>query len=139
MKNHKQANLTIHGQQADRSRPSRRGRRDRDPDPDWGRRVSGDSPGAVILLAALLVSLPPRRWAPIVGVSLAILILVGAFVTPSMGNRLSEPGEIGPFIGRSVQMLGLITAVVTGIVATVQNFRTPYARRSVVRRAFSGS
>ena len=85
---------------------------------------------AVILLAAaLLVSLPLWRWAPIVGVSLAILILVGAFVTPSTGNRLSEPGEIGPFIGTSVQMLGLITAVVTRIVATVQNYRTPSTRR----------
>ena len=59
MKNHKQANLAIHGQQADRSRPGLRGRRDRDPDPDWGRRVSDDPPGAVILLAALLVSLLP--------------------------------------------------------------------------------
>lgn len=87
-------------------------------------------PGAVILLAAaLLVSLLPWRWAPIVGVSLAILILVRAFVTSSMGNRLSEPGENGPFIGTSVQMLGLITAVVTRIVATVQNYRTPSTRR----------
>jgi hypothetical protein len=62
-------------------------------------------------------------------VSLAILILVGAFVTPSTGNRLSEPGEIGPFIGTSAQMLGLITAIVTGIVATVQNCRTLFTRR----------
>ncbi len=51
MKNYKQANLTIHGQQADRSRPGLRGRRDRDQDPDWGRRVSDDRPGAVILSA----------------------------------------------------------------------------------------
>ena len=59
MKNHKQANLAIHGQQADRSRPSRMGHRDRDQEPDWGRRVSDDPPGAVVLLAALLVSLLP--------------------------------------------------------------------------------
>ena len=86
--------------------------------------------GTVILLAAaLLVSLPLWRWAPIVRVSLAILILVGAFDTSSTGYRLSEPGEIGPFIGTSVQMLGLITAVVTGIVATVQNYRTLSTRR----------
>jgi hypothetical protein len=83
-------------------------------------------PGAVILLAAaLLVSLLPWRWAPGVGVALAILILVGAFVTPGTGNRLSEPGEIDPFIGTSVQMLGLLTAVVAGIVVTVQNYRIP--------------
>lgn len=87
-------------------------------------------PGAVILLAAaLLVSLLPWRWAPVVGVALAILILVGAFVTPGTGNRLSEPEEIGPFIGTSVQMLGLLTAVVAGIVATVQNYRIPAMRR----------
>ena len=86
-------------------------------------------PGAVILLAAaLLVSLLPWRWAPIVGVALAILILVGAFVTPGKGNRLSEPREIGPFIGTSVQMLGLIT-VAAGMVATVQNYRIPSTKR----------
>ena len=87
-------------------------------------------PGAVILLAAaLLVSLLPWRWAPVVGVAPAILILVGAFVTPGTGNRLSEPGEIGPFIGTSVQMLGLLTGGVAGIVATVQNYRIPAMRR----------
>jgi len=43
-------------------------------------------PGAVILLAAaLLVSLLRWQWAPVVGVALAILILVGAFVTPGTG------------------------------------------------------
>jgi hypothetical protein len=61
MKNHKQANLPIHGQQADRNGPGLSGGRDRDQDPDWGRRVSDDRPGAVILLAALLVPLLPWR------------------------------------------------------------------------------
>ena len=63
-------------------------------------------PGAVILLAAaLLVSLLSWRWAPVVGVALAILILVGAFVTLGTGNHLTEPGEVGSFISASVQML----------------------------------
>ena len=69
------------------------------------------------------------RWAPVVGVALAIFILVGAFVTPGSGNRLSEPGEIGPFIGMAVQMLGLITAIAAGMVATVRNYRIPSTRR----------
>ena len=56
-------------------------------------------------------------------------LLVGAFATLGTGNRLSEPREISPFIGMSVQMLGLITTVVTGIVVTVQNYRTPSTRR----------
>ncbi len=34
-----------------------------------------------------------------------------------------------PVLGTSVQMLGLITAVVTGIVATVQNYQTPSTKR----------
>jgi hypothetical protein len=45
MKNHKLANLTIYEQQADRSRPIRMGRWDRDSDSNWGRRVSDDPPG----------------------------------------------------------------------------------------------
>jgi hypothetical protein len=42
-------------------------------------------------------------------VALVILILVRAFVAPGTGNRLTELGETGPFIGTSVQTLGLIT------------------------------
>jgi hypothetical protein len=51
------------------------------------------------------VSLLSWRWAPVVGVALAILILVGAFVTLGTGNHLTEPGEVGSFISASVQML----------------------------------
>jgi hypothetical protein len=62
------------------------------------------------------VSLLSWWWAPVVGVALAILILDGAFATSGPGNRLTEPGEVGSFIGTSVQMVSLINAVVAGTV-----------------------
>jgi hypothetical protein len=62
-------------------------------------------------------------------VALGIVILVEAFVTPGTGNRLTEAGEIVPFIGTPVQMLGLITAVFAEKVATVKNYRIPAMRR----------
>ena len=69
------------------------------------------------------MSLLSWRWAPVVGVALAILILVGAFVTLGTGNHLTEPG------GRLVYQCvgpdaGLITSVVAGMVATAQDYQT---------------
>jgi hypothetical protein len=64
------------------------------------------SPGRRHLLAvALLVSLLPCRYTPVVDVALVILILVRAFVAPGMGNRLTKLGETGPFIDTLVQTL----------------------------------
>ncbi len=129
MKNHKQANLTIHGQQADRGRPSCMSRWDRDPDPDWGRRVSADPPGRRHPASGV----PP-------GVSATMAVGTDRRCVPGdphsrrsvrhtkHGESPVRTGEIGPFIGTSAQILRLITTVVTGIVATVQNSTGPRPR-----------
>ena len=89
--------------------------------------------GAILLLVvAGLVAFFPRWWTPIVGVVLPLFIfLVAAFVAPGLVDYLTHPSELSWFVGTWVQMVGLITAIVAGIVATVQNYRT---RRVAVSR-----
>jgi hypothetical protein len=78
----------------------------------------------LLLLVAGLVALGPWRWTPVVGVVLSLAILVGAFVAPGLFDRLSNPAQVGGFVGTWVQVLGLITAIVAGTLATVQNYQT---------------
>ena len=81
-------------------------------------------PGPFILGgAAILVALRPWRWTPIVGLVVALFISVGLVAAGGSGDRLSTPGEFGPFIGTALMVLGLIVAVGSGIAATVQILR----------------
>jgi hypothetical protein len=76
-------------------------------------------PGIVILLAgALLVGLVPWRWAPGVGGFLGLFVLVGFLISPSGLSNLS--GEAGAAIatGQGVQVLGVLTALIAGVIAT---------------------
>jgi len=88
-------------------------------------------PGPIILIGVgLLVALLPWRWTPIIGLIAALFVSVGT-VLANMGNsattiaQLSAPGAFGPFIGTVLQALGLIVALICGIVATVQLFHSP--------------
>lgn len=81
-------------------------------------------PGLVILLvAAALVAFAPWRWMPVVGVVVGLFLLVGFFASGAVGSLL-EPSELGVFLGAWVQFLAVIVAVVAGIVAVGQNYRT---------------
>jgi len=81
-------------------------------------------PGAVITaVAAILVALVPWRFIPVLGFLLGAFILFGAFVTAGTGDRLSQPGTAGPFLGTLLQMIGLIMAVIFGALATVDALR----------------
>jgi hypothetical protein len=79
-------------------------------------------PGPIILLvAAALVAFGPWRWTPAVGVITPLFVLVGGAIAAIAGNglgpQLSDPAEVGGFAGAVMQLLGLITAFVGGIVA----------------------
>ncbi len=83
-------------------------------------------PGLVILLvAAGLVAFGPWRWTPVVGTVLGLWLLIGFSLSGEAG-RLLDPSQLGGFVGLWVQFLAVIVAVVAGIVATIQNFRTPH-------------
>jgi hypothetical protein len=80
-------------------------------------------PGLVILLlAAALVGFGPWRWTPVVGPVLGIWLLVGFSLSGEAG-RLLDPSRFGGFAGLWIQLLAIIVAIVTGVVATVENLR----------------
>ena len=87
-------------------------------------------PGLVLLVvAAAVVWFGARwRWTPLVGVVLAIFLLVGAVVTGTTADRLSEPGQLWPFTGTLIQVIGLVLALLAGLVATLHGYQ---AGRSV--------
>ena len=81
-------------------------------------------PGLVIMLvAAGLVAFGPWRWTPVVGVIVGLFLLVGFFASAAVGSLL-DPSRLGVFVGAWVQFLAVILAVVAGIFATVQNYRS---------------
>jgi hypothetical protein len=78
----------------------------------------------LLLLVAGVVALGPWRWTPVVGVIAALFVLGGAFIAPGLFDRLSTPAQLGGFVGTWVQMVGLLTALVAGTLAAVQNYQT---------------
>jgi hypothetical protein len=52
-----------------------------------------------------------------------LFLLVGFFASGSVGSLLA-PDRSGVFVGAWVQFLAVIVAVVAGIVAAVQNYRS---------------
>jgi len=81
-------------------------------------------PGLVIMLvAAGLVAFLLWRWIPVVGAAVGLFLLFGFFASGAVGSLL-DPSRLGVFIGAWIQFLAVIVAVVAGIVATVQNYRS---------------
>jgi hypothetical protein len=80
--------------------------------------------GPILLLAlAALIGLGRWRWTPIAGVVMSIALVVGAMIAPGLFDRLSDPAQVGAFVGTWIQMLGVFTAIVAGTLATIQNYR----------------
>lgn len=75
-------------------------------------------PGIVILLAgALLVTLVRRPWAVAVGAFLGAFVIVGFLASPTGIDNIT--GQAGAVVaaGQTVQLLGVITALISGISA----------------------
>jgi hypothetical protein len=83
-------------------------------------------PGLIILLvAAGLVALGARwRWTPLVGVVVALFLLVGGALAPQARDQLGDPGAVGVFVGTVIQLLALVVALIAGVAATRQSYRT---------------
>jgi hypothetical protein len=81
-------------------------------------------PGIVILLAgASFVALAKWRWAPAVGAFLGLLVFVGFLISPTgMPNLLGQNG-MGVAIGQGIQVIGVLTALVSGVMASCANYQ----------------
>src|SRR5688572_20776219 len=84
-------------------------------------------PGPIILLVgAGVVVLGPRRWSPIIGLVVPSILTVGGTIATVAGNsflsQLTKPAELGIFAGTVVHLLGLIAALITGIVAITRTY-----------------
>ncbi|MFC4585776.1 hypothetical protein [Sphaerisporangium corydalis] len=81
-------------------------------------------PGILILLAgALFVGLTPWRWSPAVGSLLGLFVIVGFLISPTgVGNLVGDHGA-SVSIGSVIQLVGVLTALVTGVIATRDGYR----------------
>ena len=96
-------------------------------------------PGLVILLAgAWFVGLAPWRWAPGVGAFMGLFVTVGFLISGGIPNLVGGDGStffgtanpvdrdtLSTVIGTWIQMIGVLTALVAGVIATRANCRTP--------------
>jgi hypothetical protein len=81
-------------------------------------------PGIIILAAAgILVFLTRRyRWASVIGIAFAALVSIGVFTTHGTAERLSQPADVGPFVGTLIQLIGLTVALVAGVASTGRSY-----------------
>lgn len=80
-------------------------------------------PGIPILLAgAIFVALATWPWAPGVGAFLGLFVTVGFVVSGGPPNLVGRDGTIVA-IGTWIQMTGVLTALIAGVIATRANYR----------------
>jgi hypothetical protein len=87
-------------------------------------------PGIIILLAgAVFVSLAPWPRAPAVGAFLGLFVSVGFLVSGGPPNLVGREGT-SVAIGTWIQLLGVLTALVAGVMAA----RATYRNRTPARQ-----
>lgn len=87
-------------------------------------------PGIVILIAgAAFVALARWAWAPAVGAFLGLFVAVGFLISPTGMSNLTGEAGTGVAIGQAIQVVGVLTALVAGVVATRATYRTSRSRR----------
>lgn len=84
-------------------------------------------PGPIVLGAAAVLVLLPWRWMPVLGLAAAVFVSVGAILATlangAIIDRLVVPGDVGPFTGTVLQLVGLAVALVAGVRCVVPLFR----------------
>ncbi|RQW85636.1 hypothetical protein [Micromonospora globispora] len=86
-------------------------------------------PGIVILLAgALLVGLTRCWWwSPGVGAFLGVFVAVGWAISPTGWGNLTGRAGGAVALGQAIQLIGVLTALVAGVTATVRQRRARVA------------
>jgi hypothetical protein len=57
-------------------------------------------------------------------VIVSAFLLVGGTLAPQARDQLGDPSQVGVFIGTVIQLLALVVALVAGVAATRQSYRT---------------
>jgi len=87
-------------------------------------------PGIVILLAgAIFLGLASWPWSPAVGAFMGLFVTVGFVISGGPPNLFGRDGT-SVLIGTWIQMLGVLTALIAGVMAT----RAAYRNRAQARR-----
>jgi hypothetical protein len=87
-------------------------------------------PGIVILSAgSVFVALARWAWAPAVGALLGLFVAVGFLISPTGLSNLTGEAGTGAAIGQAIQVLGVVTALVAGVLATRANYGRSRSRR----------
>jgi len=77
----------------------------------------------ILLIPAGLIAFGRWRWTPITAVLAGLFLTFGLFASGG-SPRLFNPSQLGDSVGLWIQMLAVIVATVTGIIATIQNYRS---------------
>ena len=101
-------------------------------------------PGILILgVGAVFVTLTPWRWAAGVGALLGLFVLVGFVLSSVISGTGTENllGEHGPgaVLGTVVQLLGVSTALVAGLIAVRRTEPAAHAARDMSGHVSRGS
>ena len=81
-------------------------------------------PGIIILVAGTaFVALAQWAWAPAVGAFLGLFVTVGFLISPTGMSNLTGEAGASVAIGQAIQVVGVLTALVAGVVATRANYR----------------
>jgi hypothetical protein len=81
-------------------------------------------PGLILLVgAAVAVAISPWRWTPAVGAVIGLAEVVAFIATGSVAD-LTVPDPVGIFLGTWFRGLGVVTALIAGVLATVANYRS---------------
>jgi hypothetical protein len=81
-------------------------------------------PGIVILVAGtVFVGSVRRPWAPGVGAFMGLFVTVGFLISPTGLSNLAGDAGTSVAIGQGIQVIGVLTALVAGVVATRANYR----------------
>lgn len=91
-------------------------------------------PGIVILaVGVVFVGLATWRWTPAVGALLGLFVTVGFLLEATISGggveNLSGEAGTGRAIGQALQVVGVVTALVAGLIATRANYRNPERSR----------
>ena len=81
-------------------------------------------PGLLLLLVgAVFVGLAPWRWAPLVGTLLGLFVLMGFLISPTGLTNLFGRAGTSVAIGQGIQVIGVLTALIAGVIALRANYR----------------